>query len=387
MLSHDSWEPIDRRLTDSTKWDSFDEDVLPMWIADMDFRCPHPIVSALQKRVEHGVFGYTLEPRDLRSLVVARLDRLYGWKVEPDALVFLPSVVVGFNLAAQALTTPGDGILLQPPVYFPILSVPKNARATSCLVPLAREADGNYEVDFDRIEASIDGRTRMLLQCNPHNPIGKAFSEDELSLLADICLRHDLSICSDEIHADFVYDDRRHVPIASLSTEVANRTITLMAPSKAFNIAGLHTAFAVIPNSELREKYILAKRGLVGSINTLGYVAMQAAYRDGDEWFAEVLGYVQENRDFVVERLRSGGIPGVAVGPIEATYLAWLDCRGASIPGDPYEFLLREAQVATVPGPIFGPEGEGFVRLNFACPRSTLAEGLNRIQEAIADAA
>jgi len=375
-------EIIDRRGTDSTKWSSFDEDILPMWIADMDFLCPPAILEALRSRVEHGVFGYTVEPKDLRPRLAEYLERHYAWRVAPEAFVFLPSVVVGFNLACQAVTRPGDGVLVQPPVYYPILAAPKNARAVAQHCPLSRSTTGRYEIDFDHLEGMITNRTRLYMQCNPHNPVGREFSPEELRRVADIAVRSNLIVCSDEIHAAFIYDGRRHTPIASLGPEIEARTITLTAPSKAFNVAGLHFAVAVIPNKDLREQFIQAKRGLVPSVNALGYVAALAAYQDGDAWSAQLVKYVQANRDFVVDYIRSE-IPGVGVGPIEATYLAWLDCRDAGIPGDPYEFFLREAHVATIPGAIFGPQGEGFVRFNFACPRAMLTEGLERMRSAL----
>ncbi|MDD4903730.1 MAG: PatB family C-S lyase [Candidatus Bipolaricaulis sp.] len=375
-------EQIDRRGTDSTKWSSFDDDILPMWIADMDFLCPPAVVAALRDRVEHGVFGYTLEPKDLRDRLVEYLDRRYDWKVAPEALVFLPSVVVGFNLACQAVVRPGDGVLVQPPVYYPILAAPKNARAVAQHCPLSRSATGRYEIDFGRLEATVTNRTRLYLQCNPHNPVGREFSEQELRRVAEIALRRKLVVCSDEIHAGFVFDGRRHTPLASLSPEIEARSITLTAPSKTFNVAGLHFAAAIIPNKILRERYVQAKRGLVSSVNALGYAAALAAYREGDAWFEDLLAYVEANRDFVVDFVRSE-LPGIGIGPIEATYLAWLDCRDAGIPGDPYEFFLREAHVATVPGAIFGSQGNGFVRLNFACPRATLVEGLRRMRSAL----
>ncbi len=375
-------EIIDRRGTDSTKWSSFDEDILPMWIADMDFLCPPSIIEALRSRVEHGVFGYTVEPKELRPRLVEYLERHYSWRVAPDAFVFLPSVVVGFNLACQAVTRPGDGVIVQPPVYYPILAAPKNARAEALHCPLFRSSSGHYEIDFDRLEGTLTDRTRLYMQCNPHNPVGREFSEQELRRVADIAVEHNLLICSDEIHAAFVYDGRRHTPIASLGPEIAARTITLTSPSKAFNTAGLHFAVAVIPNKDLREQYVQAKRGLVPSVSALGYAGALAAYRDGDAWFAQLLSYVRANRDFVINYVRSE-MPGIGVTPIEATYLAWLDCRNAGIPGDPYEFFLREAHVATIPGAIFGPQGDGFVRLNFACPRAMLIEGLERMSSAL----
>jgi cystathionine beta-lyase len=375
-------EIISRRGTDSIKWTLYDEDVLPLWIADMDFLTAPVVREALHERVEHGIFGYVVEPAELREILVERLRRLYAWKVEPEAFVFLPSVVCGFNLVHQSVTKRGDGVLLQPPVYFPIRIAPKNSRATAQPVPLARSADGRYEIDFDALEAAVTKKTRMFMLCNPHNPVGRSYSEQELVELGDLCVRHRMTVCSDEIHGDFVYDGARHVPIASLSPEIEAQTVTLIAPSKSFNIAGLHSAVAIIPNKELREKVVQAKRGLVPSVSIFGYVGMLAAYRDGEEWFAELFAYVEENRNFVREFIKAE-MPEIQVGPMEATYLAWLDCRGANLSGDPYEFFLHEARVATNPGPIFGPQGEGFIRLNFACPRATLAEGLGRMRDAL----
>jgi cystathionine beta-lyase len=375
-------EIIHRRGTDSIKWNLYDSDVLPLWIADMDFLTAPVVRDALRARVEHGIFGYVTEPAELREILVERLHRLYAWDVTPEAFVFLPSVVCGFNLVHQSVTKRGDGVLLQPPVYFPIRIAPKNSRATAQPVPLAQCPDGRYEIDFDALEAAVTKKTRMFMLCNPHNPVGRNFSEQELVELGDLCVRHRLTICSDEIHGDFVYDGARHVPVASLSPEIEAQTVTLIAPSKSFNIAGLHAAVAIIPNKELREK-VQARRGLVPNVSIFGYVGMLAAYRDGEEWFAELFTYVERNRDFVREFVAKE-MPGVSCGPIEGTYLAWVDCREARLPGDPYEFFLREARVATNPGPIFGKQGEGFIRLNFACPRATLAEGLTRMRDALA---
>ncbi len=380
--AQDFSQVIERRGTDSIKWNLYDRDVLPLWIADMDFLTAPAVREALRARVEHGIFGYVVEPTELREILVERLRRLYAWNIGPEAFVFLPSVVCGFNLVHQSMTKRGDGVLLQPPVYFPIRIAPKNSRATAQAVPLAYRADGRYEIDFDALEAAVTKKTRMFMLCNPHNPVGRNYSEQELMELGDLCVRHRISICSDEIHGDFVYDGARHVPIASLSPEIEALTVTLIAPSKSFNIAGLHSAVAVIPNKELREKVVQAKRGLVPNVSIFGYVGMLAAYRDGEEWFTDLFSYVEKNRDFVRDFVGSE-MPGITCGPIEATYLAWLDCRGAQLPGDPYEFFLREARVATNPGPIFGQQGEGFIRLNFACPRPTLAEGLTRMRDAL----
>ncbi len=333
---------IERRGTDSIKWGLYEKDVLPLWIADMDFLTAPAVRDALRARVEHGIFGYVAEPAELREILVERMRRLYAWDVSPEAFVFLPSVVCGFNLVHQSVTKRGDGVLLQPPVYFPIRIAPKNSRATAQPVPLTYGADGTYEIDFDALEAAVTKKTKMFMLCNPHNPVGRNYSEQELVQLGDLCVRHRLTICSDEIHGDFVYDGARHVPIASLSPELEAQTVTLIAPSKSFNIAGLHSAVAIIPSKELREKVILAKRGLVPNVSVFGYVGMLAAYRDGEDWFARLFSYVEENRNFL-RRFIADEMPGIACGSVEATYLAWLDCRGAHLLGDPGAGKQRQA--------------------------------------------
>ena len=373
---------IDRRQTDSIKWQYYDEDVLPLWVADMDFASPPEVVSALHKRVDHGIFGYPTEPQELRDVVCEWIAREYGWRVSVEALVFLPNVVVGFNLAARALTEPGDGLLIQTPIYFPILRVPGHAGLQENLATVTQGMDGRYEIDFRAFEAAITDRTRLFMLCNPHNPVGRVYTREELERMAEICLRHDVAVCSDEIHADFVFDGRRHVPVASLSPEIADRSVTLLSPNKTFNIAGIGCAIAVVPNSELRARLNGAKRGLVPHVGILAYAATLAAYRHGESWLRDMVAYLEANRDaaqtFAAEELR-----GISFTPMEGTYLAWLDCRESAISGNAQEFFLREARVAVNDGAIFGPGGEGFVRLNFGCPRSTLSEGLGRMKAAL----
>lgn len=372
----------DRRSTESIKWNYYDEDVLPMWVADMDFLCPPEVTEALRQRVEHGIFGYPMEPPQLRGIIVERLKRRYDWAIQPEWITFIPNVFSGFHLAAHAVARPGDGVLLTPPVYFPMLLVPKNVDLRGQLVQLDKADDGTYSVLFDRFEAAIDGRSRLFILCNPQNPIGKVYQRNELEQFAEICLKHDLVICSDEIHSDFIYDDHKHLPIAALSPEIADRTITLMSPVKSFNVAGIPFAFAVIPNRELREQYQGSGKGLVIHPGALGYTAALAAFEHGDGWSNDLVKVLQANRDYA-NAFISSEIPGVKMTPMEGTYLAWLDCRDAGIEGSPYEFLLEKARVATVDGARFGPGGEGFVRLNIACPRSRLQEGLKRICNAL----
>lgn len=382
-MSFDFDRVIDRRQTESSKWHKYPADVLPLWVADMDFRSPEPVIRALHERVEHGVFGYGVEQPEFYEIFLERLEKRYGWRVPPEAILVIPGVIPGFNLAARALTAAGDGLLLQVPAYPPIRRVPGNVGLTSDEMELTRQPDGRYAIDFDRLETAIGGRTRMMLLCNPHNPVGRVFRQDELLRIAEICLRRGLLICADEIHGELTFSGQRHVPIASLDAEIAARTITLMAPSKTFNLPGLKCSVAVIPNAALREKFVAAQLDLVRAVNVLGYIAALAAYRDGQPWLDALLAYLEANRDFVVEYVRTK-LPGVGTAPPEATYLAWLDCREADLPdGDPYTFFLDEARVALNDGRAFGRGGAGFVRLNFACPRAVLADALDRMRQAL----
>lgn len=375
---------IDRRSSESVKWRLYPEDVLPLWVADMDFPSPEPVIHALRRRVDHGVFGYGMEPPELRPLIVDRLRQLYDWHVEPGDLIFPPGVVSGFNLATRAVTSPGHGILVQTPVYFPILDVPDHSACCLDEMELTRNNDGSYSVDFERFEATITPRTRIFILCNPHNPVGRVYRRDELERMAEICLRHDVVICSDEIHCDLIFTGHRHIPIASLDPEVAQRTITLMAPSKTFNLAGLHFSFAVVQNADLRKQMLDAGTGLVSHApGILASTAALAAYRHGQPWLDDVLRYLEANRDYLVEAAATE-LPGISVWKPEGTYLAWLDCRQAGIDGNPYKHFLETARVALNDGATFGRGGEGFVRLNFGCPRTTLVEALDRMKQSLA---
>ncbi|MEJ2209300.1 MAG: pyridoxal phosphate-dependent aminotransferase [Anaerolineae bacterium] len=373
---------IDRQATESAKWQRYDPDVLPLWVADMDFRSPQAVIDAICQRAEHGVFGYPQELPDLRPVVVERLARLWGWHVEPEALLFLPGVVTAFNQAIHATTAPGDGVLAQTPVYYPILYAPPHAGCLLDQMELSRRPDGRYEVDLDRFRAAITPRTRIFVLCNPHNPVGRVFQRDELEAMAEICLQHDMIICSDEIHNELIFRGHHHRPIASLDPEVAQRTITLMAPSKTFHIAGLHFSGAIIDNADLRTRFVAAGQGLVSWVNLMGQVAALAAYRDGDPWLAAVLDYLEANLDFLLQYVEAH-LPGVSMARPEGTFLAWLDCRGADLPGSPHEFFLEKARVALNEGATFGCGGEGFARLNFACPRATLEQALERMRAAL----
>jgi cystathionine beta-lyase len=377
---------IDRRLSECVKWNAFEADVLPMWVADMDFESPRSVTEALEARVEHGFFGYPLLSDDLRGLVVDWIASQYRWEIQPTDLVFVPGVVTGFNLACQTLRGRPGSVLLQPPIYPPMLKAPLQASLDRKDALLMQTAGGEYQVDWDRFERSFDLTTRMFLFCNPHNPTGRVFRQEELERLAQACLQRGVLICSDEIHCDLVYSGHRHIPIASLDPEIARNSITLMAPSKTFNLAGLKFAFAVIPDAGLRQSYQGVGWGLVNHLNLMGICAAQAAYEAGQDWLRQLLIYLEENRDTLLQFVRSR-LPGVKMGLPEGTYLAWLDCRQLELPEDPYHFFLKNAQVALGDGETFGPGGEGFVRLNFGCPRQVLLEALERMESALQSAA
>ncbi len=384
---------IDRRATNSIKWQKYPQDVLPLWVADMDFAAPDPIRIALQRAVEQAVLGYESPSRELREIVAARMQTLYGWQVSPQAVVATPGVVAGFTAACNAVCTSGQGLLVQPPVYPPFLKVHAAAGLLRQDAPLTVESSGSqlsYSVDFDVFQKAVDSagaQTGMFLLCNPHNPTGQAYSKADLTRMADICLKGNMVICSDEIHSELLLDGSKHTPIAALDPEIADRTITLVAPSKTFNVPGLFCGFAIIPNADLLARYTKTVECMAMHVSSLGLVAAQVAFSgDCDEWLAALRLYLAANRDFLVEFVRSG-LAGIKTTVSEATYLAWLDCtslvNSGRITGTPYEFFLRQAKVALNEGREFGPGGEGFVRLNFGCPRCTLAEALGRMKTAL----
>ena len=375
---------IDRRTSDSVKWRTYEPDVLPMWIADMDFPAPAAVLQSMQDRVAHGVFGYGKRPTALIEVIQERLNRLYHWAVPAEAIVFTPGVVPGFNLANRSLSKAHSEVLIQTPVYPPFLKAAGHSGMNTRIVELSRQREGSYRVDLDAFKRAVGPQTCSFLFCNPHNPVGRAFQRDELEALADVCLRNRVPIISDEIHCDLVFGGHQHIPLASLSPEIARQTLTLMSPSKTFNLAGLEFAFAIIPDMELRRRFEAARSGMVPVSNVMAYVAAQAAYQEGQAWLESLIHYLEANRDFVwnfvLERM-----PSLAMTKPEATFLAWLDCRDANLPCNPAQFFLKYGRVALNDGKRFGPGGEGFVRLNFGCPRSLLAEGLERLAVALAN--
>jgi cystathionine beta-lyase len=385
-MPHDFDQPPARRGTDSLKWQRYGA-ALPLWVADMDFAAPEPVLAALHDRVRHGVFGYGAPPVELTEVLCARMAELYRWTVEPEQIVYLPGLVCGLNVVCRAIGEPGDEVLAQPPVYPPFLAAPGQQERRLITAELTAEARAGrlyYTFDDDAFAAAIGPRTRLFLLCHPHNPVGRAFDVGDLHRLAALCERHELTICSDEIHCDLLFDGRRHTPFATLAPEIAQRCVTLMAPSKTFNIPGLGVSFAIIQNPGLRRRFKQAMRGIVPDANVLGLHAALAAYQHGGAWLCDLLEYLAANRAFVVDAV-DRTLPGLRTTVPEATYLAWLDCREAKkIAGNPHRFFLERAGVALNDGATFGPGGAGFVRLNFGCARATLAEGLERMRAALA---
>jgi cystathionine beta-lyase len=378
---------IERRGSDSIKWQRYGPQVLPLWVADMDFAAPRPVLQALHERLAHGILGYGAAPARLAETLCERLHRLYRWAVTPDQMVFLPGLVCGLNLVCRAVGENGDGVLVQTPVYPPFLTAPGLQGRQLRIAPLAsglRAGYRHYEPDYSAFETAVTARTRLFLLCHPHNPVGRIFTPQELTRMAEICTRHDLVICSDEIHSDLVLEGR-HQPMAALSPDIARRCITLMAPSKTFNLAGLGVSFAIVQNPELRGRLKTAAEGIVAHVNILGFAAMAAAYTQCDDWLRGLLDYLRANRDHVLDYV-TRHLPTLRQTRPEATYLAWLDCREAGIEGDVQQFFIEQAGVAFNDGATFGPGGEGFVRLNFGCPRALLTDALERVRGALAQA-
>lgn len=366
--------PIDRRNSDSIKWGKYaGRDILPLWVADMDFAAPPAVLDAVHRRIEHGVFGYGGPWPSLTESVLAHLADEYDWRIEPEWLVWLPGLVSGLNVACRAI----DGeVLTATPIYPPFLSAPHfsgrklNRFALGC-------TDNRWRWDMAALQQATSAATKLFLLCHPHNPVGRCWTREELLALADHAAANDLVICSDEIHCGLILDaDKRHIPFASLSPEIAQRTITLMAPSKTFNIPGLGCAFAVIANPALRRRFEQAMHGIVPHVNVLGLAACEAAFRDSGDWHRELLAYLAGNRDRLSAVI--AGLPGVRMAPVEATYLAWLDVRDLKLDKPAAHFEAHGIGLSD--GADFG--APGWLRLNFGCPTATLDEALRRFVEA-----
>jgi cystathionine beta-lyase len=369
---------IDRRNTACLKWNKYKgRDILPMWVADMDFKSPPSVLKALHERVEHGIFGYAVTPQALIDITVDMLFKQHGWQVHPDWLVWLPGLVTGLNVICRAVGNPGDDVVTAIPVYPPFLSAPLHFQRNVVTVPLEYR-NGKWEFDFEALEKAITPKTRLFMLCNPHNPVGRVFAREELVQLAAICEKHDLIVCADEIHCGMILDpDKIHIPFAGLGTDIQDRTITLMAPSKTYNIAGLGCSFAVISNAKIRQRFVQAMAGIVPRVNVLANTAALAAYQDTSQWLKQLLDCLRDNRDRVFSAVSQ--MKGFSICHAEATYLSWIDARESGLE-DPSGFFVN-AGVGLSDGAEFG--SPGFLRLNFGCPRATLDEALKRMESAI----
>lgn len=376
----------ERRGTDSQKWQKYaGRDVLPLWVADMDFKSAPAIIEALHRRVDHGIFGYARPVQSTVDAVVEAMERRYGWKIEPSWIVWLPGLVVGLNVTAQAFAEPGDEVLTLAPVYPPFMSAPKHSARVSVTVPWKLESSstgGRWAIDWGALERAVKPRTKLFYLCNPHNPLARVWRREELARLADFCLRHNLILCSDEIHCDLLLDPALpHVPTALLSPEIAARTVTLLAPSKTYNVPGLGTSIAIIPDSMRRARFIRATAGIVAEVTCLGFTACEAAYRDSEPWRQALLAYLRGNRDYLLDAI-ARELPGVQVeAPVEATYLLWMNVSALGLEHPTAHF--ERHGVGLSDGAYFGAAKGTHVRLNFGCPRATLVEAIRRMKAAL----
>ena len=384
-MTFDFDHPPSRVGTDSQKWQKYaGRDILPLWVADMDFKSPPAIIEALQERVSHGIFGYARPVASTTKAVVDGLQRLYGWTIDPSWIVWLPGLVCGLNVGAYALSEPGDEILALTPVYPPFMSSPKNGGRISRAVPLRlNAADRRWEIDWDALEKAVGPRTKVLYFCHPHNPVARVWRRHELERLAQFCSRHKIVICSDEIHCDLVLDpELGHVPFGLAAPQLATSIVTLMAPSKTYNVPGLGASIAIIPDPALRARFHRAALGIVPEVTILGYTACEAAYRDSEPWRQALLATLRSNRDTLLEVLARDCPDIVVEAPIEATYLAWMNVSRLGL-ADPLGYFESHG-VGLSDGAPFGAAPGTYLRLNFGCPRSTLLEALARIKRAVA---
>ena len=379
---------IKRKNTNSYKWDNLEKrfgtkDLIPMWVADMDFPSPAPVIEALKKRAEHGVYGYTLRPSSYYRSIVDWMKKRHQWGIKSEWIEYSPGVVPSVNIAIHAFTHPGDKIIVQPPVYHPFFKAVKNNGRQLVMNKLKYE-NGRYSMDLDDLKRKFDERVKMVILCSPHNPVGRVWTREELAKLGKICLENNVMILSDEIHSDLVFKGYKHIPTASISPELADVTLTCEAPSKTFNLPGLANSTVISSNHKLLTQFKVSLENLgLEFANIFGVVASETAYRLGEEWLEQLLEYIQANVDYLTEYLRIR-IPEIEIVKPEGTYLVWLDCRNLKMdPKTLKDFMIKNAKVGLDDGSIFGPGGEGFQRMNIACPRSILTKALTRIEKAV----
>lgn len=384
MLKHNFDEVVNRRATECKKWDTYAEDVIPLWIADTDFKCPRPVIDAMVKRAEHGVYGYPTDGANFEEAVRRWQEKRFGWKIEKSWVEYIPAVVPGVIFAIRAFSHPGDHVVLHTPAYPPFHEIiPHNGRILS-----ANELKlhgGRYEIDFADLEQRLaHPRAKIFILCNPHNPTGRCFTREELTKIGTLCRAHHVLVVSDEIHSDIVYHGHAHIPFASISDEFARRSIVCVNPSKTFNIAGVRTGAAIIPNQRLHDAYreSVADNKAYGR-TVFGTLALETAYLSCEDYADQLMAYLEENLAYVTRHINAR-IPEISIVKPEATYLIWLDCRNLQMKQEALvKFFLEEAKVAMNNGASFGQCGLGFMRMNIACRRETLREALERIEAAI----
>ncbi|MCP4751567.1 MAG: pyridoxal phosphate-dependent aminotransferase [Proteobacteria bacterium] len=396
-MKYDFDRVVSRKNTNCAKWDAAEilfreKDVIPMWVADMDIPIAKPITEAIRKRTEHEIYGYPFPaPASTVEATISRIQRKYKWSVEPEWIVFTPGVVPALFAAVRAFTRPGDSVLLQGPVYYPFWSAVEN---NGCHVAnnQLKLVDGRYEIDFDDMESQFlpkaaispsPNRTRMMIMCNPHNPVARVFTRQELTRMGEILLKNKAIMVSDEIHCELLFKGYEHTTFASLSKEFEQNSMICLAPSKTFNLAGLGASVIIIPNADLRRKFNQTRQGIQPGPSVLSMVALEAAYRDGDEWLEQFLEYMNGNLELMMDYFLEN-IPEIKVVKPEGTYLIWLDCRALGMDAKSLKiFMRKEAKLGLEDGFLFGPSGTGFVRMNIACTRATLNEAMRRLEKAV----
>ena len=375
-------EIINRRNTNCVKWDRGQEDVLPMWVADMDFKAATPILKAIEKKVEFGVFGYTLLSEEYYQAIIDWWTRRHQWELKKEWLVFSPGVVPSLKNIIEAFTKPGDKVLIQSPVYYPFYRVIKSNECEVVTSPL-KLVNNKYEMDFEDLEKKLtEQEIKLFILCSPHNPGGRVWTKDELVKVGELCLKHGVLVVADEIHCDLVYKGYKHTPFGSISEEFAQNSITCVAPSKTFNLAGLTTSNIIIPNKTLKATVEnVFESNEVSDANIFGIEALIAAYNESEDWLEQLLKYLGENLEYLTKFFEEN-LPKLKVVKTEGTYLVWIDCRALGMNSEELtKFFLREAKVWFNDGKMFGADGEGFVRINVACPREYITEGLTRIKK------
>lgn len=377
----------DRRKTRSVKWDNLKalyggEDVLPMWVADMDFQSPRSVIDALKNRAEHGIYGYTITDASISKTVSNWVEKRHGWRIKPSWLLYSPGVVTSLHMAIQTFTKPGEEVVIQTPVYAPFYSV---VTAHDCKIvenPLLEE-NGTYQMNFEHLETCFQEGAKTMILCNPHNPVGRVWTKEELERLAKLCQTYDVLLLSDEIHADLIHEGYQHIPVASLSEDMSKRTITFLSPSKTFNLAGLQVSYSIVEQEDMRLQLqeTFSKQGF-HMLNTMAVAAMEAAYTDGEEWLDGLLDILAVNRKLTEEALAD--TPLIQIAPLEGTYLMWLDCRQMQLEQkELMDFFAQKAKLGFNDGIQFGEAGAGFVRMNIACPPETMKDALARLTNSL----